>query len=1251
MNPMALPKSHHIRNKSCIKASFIQWNPQSIKNKKANLRKLLDEDDNNVDVILVSETWLKPEDNFAIPGYKVHRLDRINDKGGGIAIFISNKHSFQVLNIKTDFNPNVEMCAIHIPSFNLDLVSLYKPPNIKVKERDWIGLLGQFKGNVLITGDFNAHHSAWGCRSTNAQGRELASALDSLNLVFLNDGTHTRISTPQKNSSAIDLTLVSPNLVSKSSWRVLEDTLGSDHFPIKIEMDINYIPSMIYPTTKWKESKADWDIFRNILANVDFSIFHSLETDEKYKFLTCSIENACNISMPHKKPFLPKHRVPIWWDGECDEIVRRRKAALVAYKQVSNYKNYNSYRNVDAQSKRLFRGKSRESWRTYVSKLNKGTPISKIWDMIKKISNKNRNTRDKTSLCEELIENILSHLAPATVQAALDLDNSLSNRNTLLDAPFTMNELLKVVKTTATTAPGKDNITYSIIKHLPEKLLTYFLEIMNDWWIEGKFSDILKEIIICLILKPGKNSQLAESYRPISLISCVAKTFERMIKLRLEWYLESNSLLPRYQFGFRRGLGTSDAIASLVCNIQLGLTEKKYVALLFADIRGAYDAVDLNLLGKKLLDINLSKKSANNILQLFLNRKIYVRDDYNRLHGPRIVSQGLMQGSVLSPLLFNVYTAGLHKLNGDYSCIQYADDVCLIAVKDTLQSCANALEGIVADLKQWMSDHGFNMAPEKCAIMICSSKRQNLQGQSIRLCDMTFPVVKQYKYLGVILDHKLLWTEHIKYVESRCEKACNILRCTTKRSWGADPRITSLFYKSYIRSIVDYGCTLYGSAARSNLISLDRIQYKCLRLVLGAMRSTPCPTLLSETREFSLELRRSHLAIKYIIKLSFCDVSNLLPNICHLTTLCLTHKYWNKKKEPLLCQAFIRFNEFPYVIRTQGMLPVFARSLEISTYLPKIIYQSYTISREYNNMLLNNCLKGLPDYIAIYTDGSKSGAGVGCGFYCPSSSYRGKFKLPSCTSVYCAEAFAILKALDWAYRSNIRCAAIITDSRSVLEALQNISSGKLKNGLLLDILQLCCMFMVVRREVMFIWAKGHAGISGNEIVDKLAKDACSDGEECEYILEEDVVRYYLKQIETLRSNEWSVYISQTKNQYARLHPFLPKSALYESEYQFSRAAWSTIFRLKVEHGRFPSHLYKIGVLETPACNCDHLSICDLNHIIFSCPLNTLATLKLMKELLRNNVHFPTNLCNVLSTENVLVYKSVLQFFKEINMVI
>ena len=122
------------------------------------------------------------------------------------------------------------------------------------------------------------------------------------------------------------------------------------------------------------------------------------------------------------------------------------------------------------------------------------------------------------------------------------------------------------------------------------------------------------------------------------------------------------------------------------------------------------------------------------------------------------------------------------------------------------------------------------------------------------------------KYLGVILDSRLSWTPHIKYIAGRAMRAVGVLRALSTVSWAVSPFLLLLVYRGLVRAYLEWGSPLFAGAGRSALGILDRAQYEALRVALGCMRSTPLAVLLSESGEPPLGLRRSLLGGSFILR-------------------------------------------------------------------------------------------------------------------------------------------------------------------------------------------------------------------------------------------------------------------------------------------------------------------------------------------------------------------------------------------------
>ena len=127
--------------------------------------------------------------------------------------------------------------------------------------------------------------------------------------------------------------------------------------------------------------------------------------------------------------------------------------------------------------------------------------------------------------------------------------------------------------------------------------------------------------------------------------------------------------------------------------------------------------------------------------------------------------------------------------------------------------------------------------------------------------------VKEAKFLGLIWDTKLTFEPHVKYLTARCQKSLNILKVLSRTEWDADQTTLLKLYRSLVRSTLDYGCIVYGSASKTALVKLDPCHNQGLSLSLGAFRSSPVESLYVEAHEPPLEICREKLALQYTMKL------------------------------------------------------------------------------------------------------------------------------------------------------------------------------------------------------------------------------------------------------------------------------------------------------------------------------------------------------------------------------------------------
>ena len=372
----------------------------------------------------------------------------------------------------------------------------------------------------------------------------------------------------------------------------------------------------------------------------------------------------------------------------------------------------------------------------------------------------------------------MDNIAPPTAEinstslfnSHLDDDNTA---NQYLTESFLYDELTSALNTRRETSPGLDNITYSMIKVLNKSCKTILLTILNELWRNGQIPETWKTSCIIPILKPNKPKNIADSYRPIALTSCIGKIFEQLVKQRLEFYIESNNILPYNQYGFRKGKGTMHAISQLYTDVLTALKSNQYIITTFLDIRGAFDNVDLCELYKILSELRLPGILKRWLFNLLYNRLTYIKFN-GRYYGPRRVFKGVIQGGILSPLIYLLYQYKMNVALGSVvKNIQYADDLTLYSAHSSFSSAVYNMNKGLTSLQQYLTNLSFEVNIEKSACIVFNTKCK--KRAIISYCNRPIKIVNKFKFLGMIFDQSLNWKAHIEKIYVTTQRAINIL--------------------------------------------------------------------------------------------------------------------------------------------------------------------------------------------------------------------------------------------------------------------------------------------------------------------------------------------------------------------------------------------------------------------------------------------------------------------------------------------
>ena len=340
-----------------------------------------------------------------------------------------------------------------------------------------------------------------------------------------------------------------------------------------------------------------------------------------------------------------------------------------------------------------------------------------------------------------------------------------------------------------------------------------------------------------MIPKPDKDHTNPSNHRPISLLSHLGKLYERIITVIITNVSSTLQVIPPHQFGFRATYDTQMQLLRIIDAITVGYNEKHHTLASFLDVQGAFDKVWHDGLLAKL---HLLKFPINiiTLLQNFLAERTFQILEGKSLSEKKRISAGVPQGSPLSPILYNIFTADLVHRPG-VQIATFADDTMLYTSQRNLQIGILQLQRALQELYAWTQRWKITVNTNKSTIIIFT-RRLLPNIPRFRFGPHLLNFNDSVKYLGVILDKRLTFRQHIK---RKCNQRISLLY-PLLHSPILPLRTRIILYNSLIRSAMTYAGSVYHHAAKCHL---QIIQNRCIRIITGHERSTRISQLHDDT--------------------------------------------------------------------------------------------------------------------------------------------------------------------------------------------------------------------------------------------------------------------------------------------------------------------------------------------------------------------------------------------------------------------
>ena len=854
----------------------------------------------------------------------VHVIPEKSTKGG-IGIYITKQISQEDFEIMDDFQLDkiceCEQCtfeslAIYLKHFNIEylLIAIYRHPNGKVLHfnESLNAVLNKCSSRfvTVVAGDTNIDIMNYNEKFVS---EFLNTMLGSKFLPYIT--LPTRIT--HHSATCIDHIFIRlPN--KKMQWTITSGLFYcaiSDHLPSFSLIKTNSLKTRNRPLIRLYGEKNCTN-FCDKMTNFDWNeIYRS--SDDWYGDFIKHIKTIFDASFPLVKLSRKRSHDKPWVTTALKNSIahnhRLYKKSLTSENPLHDeqYKTYNSIlrkclRKSECQYyKRLFEDKKNASintWKALGPIINPSKSKRNVG--IRKIKQDGRYITDNEHISQifnEYFCNVGRKLGDKIPNRNMDFAHYLPQpiENSFYLSPVCKQDVLKEIKRlNPRKSAGPDNIGNKILQLCPDIFSQNLTVIFNHYIDKGEYPQALKIAKVIPIYKKGERS-ITSNYRPISLLSVFDKIFEKLVCHKLLNFFEKNKIFYDFQFGFRKLHSTTLALIELTDHIRKRIDEGHIVLSFFVDFTKAFDTVDHNILLYKLGHYGIRGHA-----QKFMKSYLTNRFQYTYVNGHQStldeIKCGVPQGSVLGPILFLIYINDLHFSMNECLTRLFADDTCLCihdADPKILKQKATLNFQLFAE---WCKCNKLTINYDKTNFILFHAKNKKipLYFDKIESNEHVIKRVSTTRYLGIFIDEKLNWQEHISYIHKSLLIYYGIFN---RIKFFVNKDVVRQLYFAFVFSRIKYGIEVYGSCSQEQLLRIQVVQSGLLKLLLKVDRRTNTDYL--------------H---RYVRLLKVCDIYKQ-QLLCFVTNVI-------HKRVPENFHNYFTYRTTAHNIRNQGLVIEFGRT-------------------------------------------------------------------------------------------------------------------------------------------------------------------------------------------------------------------------------------------------------------------------------------------------------------------------------------
>ena len=521
--------------------------------------------------------------------------------------------------------------------------------------------------------------------------------------------------------------------------------------------------------------------------------------------------NCIDKHVPLKTKQVGKKKSP-WVTSQLKQSMRKRDSLKKKAKQTGDpliWQQYKSSRN--RTNNQIKRGKSQ--YFTYNLDANKKN-LKSTWKLINELNSRNASNHKTISNIKEgdetisVGENLASEIPPSSVEPDAYVVPAKTTFSVKLPTLSAVYKKLKDIS--KRKAAGLDKIPCKLLKIAAGIVAPSLTQIFNKIISMGIYPTDWKLAKVTPIFKKGKKDEM-NNYRPISVISVVAKIFEKLIFEQLYEYLNNNNLISASQSGFRTLHSALTALIEAVDNWSINIDNGLLNGVIFINLKKAFDTIDHAILLRKLQIYGVDQNGIKFFKSYLSNcsQRCCVNDELSEAVP---ITCGVPQGSNLGPLLFLIYINDLPNCLNRASPRMFADDTNISIAANSVMELEPLINSELKNLHQWLVTNRLSLNIAKTEFMIIRSCQRLLvhsnEHINIEIDGIAIKRVNETKSLGLQIDEHLTWAQHVENISKKIASAIGALKRVCQ---FIDTNTALKIYGALIQPYFDYCSSVWDS--------------------------------------------------------------------------------------------------------------------------------------------------------------------------------------------------------------------------------------------------------------------------------------------------------------------------------------------------------------------------------------------------------------------------------------------------------